>query len=154
MPTGETRRTERACAPRRGPSCSTKRGARAMKIATLLAAASVLAASAAASFAADSKPLIIYVPPNPIGVNDLLKLAKLGTDRVAKALAGESKTYESTDPTTRKQNLEAAAKAGAKVVVSVGFEFNDMLPEVATAYPKVQFLQVDSCPFDKLKPNI
>ena len=46
------------------------------------------------------------------------------------------------------------AKAGAKVVVSIGFEFNDMLPDVATAYPNVKFLQVDSCPFDKMKPNI
>ena len=41
-----------------------------------------------------------------------------------------------------------------KVVIAVGFEFNDMLPEVASSYPNVQFLQVDSCPFDKLKPNI
>ena len=39
-------------------------------------------------------------------------------------------------------------------MVAIGFEFNDMLPEVATAYPKVKFLQVDSCPFDKMKPNI
>ena len=80
--------------------------------------------------------------------------ARLGTERVAKALGGEAKTYESSDPTTQRQNLEAAAKAGAKVVVTVGFEFNDMLPEVAAAYPNVKFLQVDSCPFDKLKPNI
>ena len=29
-----------------------------------------------------------------------------------------------------------------------------MLPDVATAYPNVKFLQVDSCPFDKMKPNI
>ena len=40
------------------------------------------------------------------------------------------------------------------MVIVIGFEFNDMLPEVASAYPNVQFLQVDSCPFDKLKPNI
>jgi len=39
-------------------------------------------------------------------------------------------------------------------VIAIGFEFNDMLPEVAAAYPNVQFLQVDSCPFDKMKPNI
>ena len=103
---------------------------------------------------ADDKPLFIYVTPNPLGVNDFLKLGKLGTERVAAALGGVAKTYESSDPTTERQNLEAAAKAGAKVVITVGFEFNDMLPEVATAYPNVQFLQVDSCPFDKLKPNI
>ena len=39
-------------------------------------------------------------------------------------------------------------------MIAVGFEFNDMLPEAAASYPSVQFLQVDSCPFDKMKRNI
>jgi basic membrane protein A and related proteins len=125
-----------------------------MKIATTLAAASMLAALGSPSLAGEAKPLFVYVSPNPIGVNDFLKLGKLGTERVAKELGGEAKTYESSDPTTQKQNLEAAAKAGAKVVVAIGFEFNDMLPDIATAYPSVKFLQIDSCPFNKLKPNI
>jgi basic membrane protein A len=115
--------------------------------------ASVVAAGFIAS-AANAKPLFIYVSPNPIGVNDFLKLGKLGTEQVAKELGGDAKTYESSDPTTQRQNLEAAAKAGATVVISIGFEFNDMLPEVAAANPKVKFLQIDSCPFDKMKPNI
>ena len=80
-----------------------------------------LALSFAALFAsaslADEKPLFVYVSPNPIGVNDFLKLGKIGTERVAQALGGVAKTYESSDPTTQRQNLEAAAKAGAKVVV-------------------------------------
>lgn len=124
-----------------------------MKRAAALALASVAALFAGRSLAAE-KPLFIYVSPNPLGVNDFLKLGKAGTEKAAEALGGEAKTYESSDPTTQRQNLEAAAKAGAKVVIAVGFEFNDMLPEVATAYPKVQFLQVDSCPFEKMKPNI
>ena len=103
---------------------------------------------------AADKPLFIYVSPNPIGVNDFLKLGKIGTERVAGELGAEAKTYESSDPTTQRQNLEAAAKAGATVVIAIGFEFADMLPEMATAYPKVQFLQIDTCPFDKMKPNI
>ena len=106
-----------------------------------------------AATAAD-KPLFIYVSPNPLGVNEFLKLGKVGTERAAKEFGGEAKTYESSDPTTQRQNLEAAAKAGARIVIAVGFEFNDMLPEVASAYPNVQFLQVDSCPFGKMKPNI
>lgn len=114
-----------------------------------LALAGLLGTSAVAQ----EKPLIVYVSPNPLGVNDFLKLGKAGTDRVAEALGGESKTFESTDPTTQRQNLEAAAKE-ATVVVAIGFEFNDMLPEVAAANPEVKFLQVDSCPFDKMQPNI
>jgi basic membrane protein A and related proteins len=124
-----------------------------MKRVATLACLPIVAFLATASYAANS-PLFVYVSPNPIGVNDFLKLGKAGTERVAQELGGQAKTYESTDPTTRRQNLEAAAKAGAKVVISMGFEFNDMLPEVAAAYPDVKFLQVDSCPFDKMKPNI
>jgi basic membrane protein A and related proteins len=125
-----------------------------MKIAFTLAAAALAAAFATPSRADGSNGLYVYVSPNPIGVNDFLKLGKLGTERIATQLGGQAKTYESSDPTTQKQNLEAAAKAGAKVVVAIGFEFNDMLPEVAAAYPSVKFLQIDSCPFGKLKPNI
>jgi len=74
------------------------------------------AALFASASLADEKPLFVYVSPNPIGVNDFLKLGKIGTERVAEALGGVAKTYESSDPTTQRQNLEAAAKAGAKVV--------------------------------------
>ena len=35
---------------------------------------------------AQDKPLIVYVSPNPLGVNDFLKLGKAGTDRVAAEL--------------------------------------------------------------------
>src|SRR6516165_509360 len=104
-----------------------------MRIAAGFCAASFAALLTTASRAADSKPLFIYITPNPLGVNEFLKLGKVGTDRVAKALGGQAKTYESSDPTTRRQNLEAAAKAGATIVVATGFEFNDMLPEVASA---------------------
>ncbi len=124
-----------------------------MKPAAALACLSIATIYSAAGFAAE-KPLFVYVSPNPLGVNDFLKLGKIGTERAAQALGGEAKTYESTDPTTRRQNLEAAAKAGARIVIAIGFEFTDMLPEMATAYPKVEFLQIDTCPFDKLKPNI
>lgn len=124
-----------------------------MKRVAALIAFPFAAVFATASHAAE-KPLFVYVTPNPIGVNDFLKLGKAGTEQAAKTFGAEAKTYESSDPTTQRQNLEAAAKAGAKIVVSIGFEFNDMLPEVAAAYPKVQFLQVDSCPFKNMKPNI
>ncbi len=116
-----------------------------------LAVAGLFASSAVA---ANSAPLFVYVSPNPIGVNDFLKLGKIGTEQVAKELGGEAKIFESTDPTTRRQNLDAAVKDGAAVVIAIGFEFNDMLPEVADANPNTKFLLVDSCPFDNMKPNI
>ena len=122
-----------------------------MKISGLLAGAAMALTVHTAK--ADEKPLIVYVSPNPIGVNDFLKLGRAGTEAVAQHLGASAKVYESTDPTTQRQNLEAAAKAGAKVVIAIGFEFNDMLPDVAAAYPKVNFLVVDSCP-KTLHPNI
>jgi basic membrane protein A len=124
-----------------------------MKLLRGLAGIAIAASFASAAGAAD-KPLIVYVSPNPLGVNDFLKLGKAGTEKVAAELGADVKTFESTDPTTQRQNLEAAAKSGAKVVVTIGFEFNDMLPEVAPNYPDVKFLSIDSCPFDKMKPNI
>jgi len=123
-----------------------------MKRAGIASGLFLAGALASAAVAAD-KPLIIYVSPNPLGVNDFLKLGKAGTEKVAAELGADSKTFESSDPTTQRQNLEAAAK-DAKIVVVIGFEFNDMLPEVAQAHPDVKFLQVDSCPFDKMQPNI
>ena len=53
------------------------------------------AALFASASLADEKPLFVYVSPNPIGVNDFLKLGKIGTERVAEALGGVAKTYES-----------------------------------------------------------
>src|SRR5271169_1606567 len=78
------------------------------------------AALFASASLADEKPLIVYVSPNPIGVNDFLKLGKIGTEKVAAQLGAVAKVFESTDPTTQRQNLEAAAKQGAKVVVAIG----------------------------------
>jgi basic membrane protein A len=115
--------------------------------------AAALIASGAAARADTTNPLIIYVTSHPLGVDDFLKLGDAGTKRAAKELNGRSKTYESVDPTTQRQNLTAAAKAGADVVIAISFEFDDILPDVAAAFPKTKFLDIDSCPSKSL-PNI
>lgn len=109
------------------------------------AAAGLLGLAYATGAVAQSKPLIVYVSPNPIGVNDFLKLGQVGIEAAAREVGAVARTYESTDPTTQRQNLEAAVREGAKVVVAVGFEFNDLVPPVATAHPGVKFLMVDTC---------
>lgn len=113
----------------------------------------VAAVLLALTASAEAKPLIVYVSPNPIGVNDFLKLGRVGIEAAAKAVGAEAKTFESSDPTTQRQNLEAAAREGAKVVVAVGFEFNDLVPAVAAEHPKVTFLMVDTC-VPKPGPNV
>lgn len=117
------------------------------------AAILLLGLAQASGAGAQGRPLIVYVSPNPIGVNDFLKLGRTGTEHAAAALGGTAKTFESTDPTTQRQNLEASARDGAKVVVSVGFEFNDLVPPVAAAHPDVKFLMVDTC-VPKPGPNV
>ncbi len=91
--------------------------------------------------------------PDAIGVNDFLKMGKSGTEAAAAALGGEAKTYESKDPTTRQQNVEAAVRDGAGVVVMLGFEFNDMVPDIAAANPDTKFLIVDQC-IENPGPNV
>jgi basic membrane protein A and related proteins len=120
-----------------------------MRLPALLGGAAAAVLLSIGAGAAETPPLVVFVSPNPVGVNDFLKLGKVGTEKAAKALGATAKIYESTDPTTRRQNVEAAAKEGAKVVVSVGFEFDDILPDVAAAYPSTKFLTVDSCPKPK-----
>jgi basic membrane protein A len=107
----------------------------------------------AGSALADNPKMIIYVSPNPLGVNEFLKMGKTGVNAVAKKLGAKSRTYEAKDPTTRKQDVEAAVHDGADIVVVLGFEFADIIPEVAAKNPKTKFLIVDQCVKDPA-PNV
>ena len=120
---------------------------------TFGAALAMTTALAAGSALADNPKMIIYVSPNPLGVNEFLKMGKTGTNAVAKTLGAKSRTYEAKDPTTRKQDVEAAVHDGADIVVVLGFEFNDIIPEVAAKNPKTKFLIVDQF-IDKPPANV
>lgn len=96
---------------------------------------------------------VVLVTPEPIGVNDFLKLAKQGVEASAAAAGGTSKVLESKDPTALQQNVESAVRQKPAVVVAVGFEFNDVIAQQAQANPAQQFLLVDSCT-DKAFPNV
>ncbi len=112
---------------------------------SILLASAVLAGLGTAARADDALS-IVMVSPNPVGVNDYLKLGVAGTQEAAQAQGGTAKIFESVDPITRKRDLDAAAKDGAKIVVSLGFEFTDLLTDVAKAHPKTAFIAVDYCP--------
>ncbi|MHB1089595.1 MAG: BMP family ABC transporter substrate-binding protein, partial [Ilumatobacteraceae bacterium] len=88
---------------------------------------------------------LIYVTPNPIGTNAFLQLGKAGTEQAAAAMGGDFKVFESSDPTTIRQNVEAAIAEKPTVVIVIGFEFADVLAELAPANPDQQFLLVDQC---------
>lgn len=87
----------------------------------------------------------IYVSPDPIGVNEFLIMGQKGIEAAGANHNAETKVFESEDPTTREENVRAAINEGADIVTVLGFQFNDLIPQVAEEYPDVQFLIVDQC---------
>ncbi|MCG8421061.1 MAG: BMP family ABC transporter substrate-binding protein [Proteobacteria bacterium] len=110
---------------------------------TLLVAISLAVAMAACK--KDEQLKFVYISPDPIGVNPFLAMGKSGLEESAQSHGAIAKTFQSEDPTTRRENLRAAVAEGAKIVVVIGFQFNDMINEFAEKHPNVQFLIVDQC---------
>ena len=100
-----------------------------------------------------STDFFVYVSPDPIGVNAFLEMGKTGTEAAAKKYQAEVQTYESSTAAARRENVEAALNEGASLIVLLGFEFNDIITEVAPTAPEVQFLIVDQC-IPNQPPNV
>lgn len=98
-------------------------------------------------------PSFVLVTPNPVGVNDFLKLAVRGVEESAKKHNGSQKVFQSNDPTSIQQNITAAVREKPAVVVAVGFNFADVIAQQAEQNPEQQFLFVDSCTA-KPYPNV
>ncbi|WP_066372726.1 BMP family ABC transporter substrate-binding protein [Herbidospora mongoliensis] len=105
--------------------------------------------------AAEAPPAksIILITPNPVGTNSFLQLGVKGAEAAAKELGASFKLYESKDPTSIAQNVDAAVRAKPTVVVGISFSFDDVFNTVPKANPGQQFLQVDSCAKDQA-PNL
>lgn len=87
----------------------------------------------------------VYVSPDPLGINPFLIMGQSGIERVAAKHDAEIQVLESEDPTTREENVRAAVDEGATLVVVLGFEFNDIILDVAASHPEVDFLVIDQC---------
>lgn len=98
-------------------------------------------------------PALILVTPEPVGVNDFLKLAVTGVENAAKSAGGTSKVFQSQDATAVQQQLDAAVGEQPKVVTVVGFEFADAVAAAAQSHPDQQFLFLDACTTDSF-PNV
>lgn len=98
-------------------------------------------------------PSFIYITPNPIGINKFLELGQIGTQRAAERLGGTWKTFESTDQTTRRANIEAAVEEAPDIIVLTTFEFTEMSAEFAAANPEQEFILIDACP-ENPPPNL
>ncbi|MDE0187750.1 MAG: BMP family ABC transporter substrate-binding protein [bacterium] len=98
-------------------------------------------------------PSLIYVTPNPIGVNKFLELGQVGTQRVAEELGGTWKTFESTNDSDRRANIEAAIDEAPDIVVLTTFTLIELADELSKANPDQQFILIDACS-DEPAPNL
>lgn len=96
---------------------------------------------------------IILITPNPVGTNSFLQLGVKGAEAAAKELGASFKLYESKDPTSIAQNVDAAVRAKPTLVVGISFSLDDVFNTVPRQHPGQQFLQVDSCAKDQA-PNL
>ncbi|MEV8630319.1 BMP family ABC transporter substrate-binding protein [Streptosporangium sp. NPDC051023] len=88
---------------------------------------------------------VILITPNPAGTNSFLQLSVKGAEAAAKEIGASFKLYESKDPTSIAQNVDAAVRARPTVIVGVSFSFDDVFATVPKQHPDQQFLQIDSC---------
>lgn len=116
-----------------------------MRFWTAMLGAGLLAASFMATGAQAADKLFVYVSPNQIGVNAFLKLGQKGIQEAGKKFGADVKTYESRTAADRMDNVNAAINEGADIVVVLGFEFNDIIKQLAPTAPDTQFLIVDQC---------
>jgi len=108
-------------------------------------------ASAGGSSSAGSGKKIVYITPNPVGSNSFLRLGVEGARRAAEQAGAQFKLYESTDPTSISQNVDAAVRSKPDLIVGISFSFDDVFAAATKAHPDQQFLQVDSCVKDQPK---
>jgi basic membrane protein A and related proteins len=94
---------------------------------------------------------IVYITPNPVGSNSFLKLGVDGAQQAAQAAGAQFKLYESTDPTSISQNVDAAVRSKPDLIIGISFSFDDVFAAATKAHPDQQFLEVDSCVKDQPK---
>ncbi|MCT9930111.1 BMP family ABC transporter substrate-binding protein [Planotetraspora sp. A-T 1434] len=88
---------------------------------------------------------VILISPNPVGVNSFLQLGVKGAQAAAKEIGASFKLYESKDPNSIAQNVDAAVRAKPTIIVGISFSFDDIFSTVPKQHPDLQFLEVDSC---------
>lgn len=112
-------------------------------IVTLLGAALMGAFALGSAHAQDR--LYVYVSPDPIGVNAFLQMGQTGAEAAGEQFGAEVLTFESANAAARRDNVEAALNEGADIIMVAGFEFNDIISQLAPTAPDTHFLIVDQC---------
>jgi basic membrane protein A len=100
--------------------------------------------SSSTDAAGDTENSIILITPNPIGSNNFLQLASDGADEAGEKYDASVDVYESEDPTSIQQNLDAAIREKPSVIIGVTFSVLDQFTEAAADNPDQQFLLIDT----------
>lgn len=119
--------------------------ARQLVLLGLTASLGLAACESASESPRSGSPQFVYISPDPMGINPFLIMGQTGIEEAARQHGAESRVLESEDPTTREENVRAAVDEGASVIAVIGFEFGDVITELAPQNPEVQFLIVDQC---------
>ena len=111
--------------------------------------ASVAACSSGGSGSADSTGAagdesIILITPTPIGSNNFLQLAADGAEQAGEKYGASVDVYESEDPTSIQQNIDAAVREKPSIIIGVSFSVLDQITQAAADYPDQQFLLIDT----------
>jgi basic membrane protein A len=106
---------------------------------------SVFALAAASVPAKAEETTYVLVTPSRIGVNKFLGLGKTGIEAAAEAQGAKARIFEGTDPSTRRQNVQAAIDMKAPIVAVMGFEFGDIIADLAPENPETNFVIIDTC---------
>ena len=115
----------------------------------LLAVSATLAGCASSGGSTDTddaatEASLILITPTPIGSNNFLQLASDGADEAAEKYNASVDIYESEDPTSIQQNLDAAIREKPDVIIGVSSSVLDQFTQAAVDYPDQQFLLIDT----------
>lgn len=98
------------------------------------------------STASEDGGSLVLITPTPIGSNNFLALARDGAEAAGAANDAAVDVYESTDPASIQQNIDAAVRDGVDIVIGVSFSVQDQFATSAVDNPDQQFLLIDACP--------
>ncbi len=111
---------------------------------TLAACSSGGDASSTGASGGDTDASIIVITPTPVGSNNFLQLAVDGANEAGEKYNASVDVYESEDPTSIQQNIDAAVREKPSVIVGVSFSVLDQITAAAADYPDQQFLLIDT----------
>jgi len=94
---------------------------------------------------AQQEDIYVLVTESRIGVNKFFESGKTGLEKAAATHNARALIFESTDPSTRRQNVQAAIDMKAAIITVMGFGFDDIISDLAQTSPETHFIIIDTC---------